>query len=109
LLGINPLTSTLGHDFLTPQPVKDADLFFLRTVIPDWGNAYAIQILRHLRDAAIMGKTKLLMMDRVLKYSCKDSSGATSEIELPADPPVPEGLLPSLGRASNMLYLMDMV
>jgi len=108
LLGLTHL-SALVHDFLTPQPVKDADLFFLRMIMHDWGHPYAVEILRHLRDAAIPGKTRLLLVDQVVKHSCKDSYGTTSEIELPADPPIPEGLLPNLGRASSMIYLVDMV
>lgn len=98
-----------GHNLFDPQPVKDADLFFLRCVIHDWANSYSVEILRHLRKAAAVGKTRLLLIDKVVSYSCKDYTSAISDIELPAELPIPEGLLPNLGRASSMNYLSDIL
>lgn len=80
------------HDFLKPQPVKDADLFFLRAITHDWGSSYVVKILRHLRDAAVVGKTRLLIIDQVAKYACKDDS-ATTGIHMPVISSGPDFLL----------------
>jgi hypothetical protein len=37
-----------AHDFFTPQTVKDAQVYFLRHVLHDWPDAYAIKILQQL-------------------------------------------------------------
>lgn len=58
----------------------------------DWSASYGIKILRHLREAAVVGKTKLVLIDQVVQYACK-SSGVSSDIKLPVVPPVPEFLL----------------
>lgn len=37
-----------AHDFFTEQPVKDADVYFLRWVLHDWSDSKAMTILRNL-------------------------------------------------------------
>ncbi|KAM0438573.1 hypothetical protein ACHAPT_001325 [Fusarium lateritium] len=55
----------LDYDFFTPQPVKGADVYLLRTIIHDWPDADAIKILRGIVEA--MGpSSRLLIMDMVL-------------------------------------------
>jgi len=93
------------HDFFTRQPVKDADIFLVRGVIHNWPLDYAIRILRHLRDAAVPGKTRLLMIDQIINYACK--GGAKTEIPGSAPPEVPEPLLPNLG--AQLSYLLDLL
>ncbi|KAH6654693.1 sterigmatocystin 8-O-methyltransferase [Truncatella angustata] len=36
------------HNFFTPQPVMDADAYFLRMIFHDWPDKEALTILRHL-------------------------------------------------------------
>ena len=38
----------MPHDFLTPQPVVDADVYLLRWVLHDWADSRAMVILRSL-------------------------------------------------------------
>ena len=45
----------MTHDFFTPQPVKDADVFFFRAIFHDWPDKYCIQILRNLIPALKKG------------------------------------------------------
>ncbi|KAA8642771.1 hypothetical protein EYZ11_002931 [Aspergillus tanneri] len=62
---VNSPVSFQQHDFFKPQPIREADVYFLRTIIHDWPLAEATQILGHI--AAAMGpKSKLLIMDIVL-------------------------------------------
>lgn len=39
------------HNFWTEQPIKDADVYFFKTIFHDWGDAYAVKILRALVPA----------------------------------------------------------
>ncbi|KAF4990515.1 hypothetical protein FGRMN_8415 [Fusarium graminum] len=55
----------LEYDFFTPQPVKHADVYLLRTILHDWPNSDAIKILQGVVKA--MGpSSRLLIMDMVL-------------------------------------------
>ncbi|GAA6061649.1 hypothetical protein JCM10212_002526 [Sporobolomyces blumeae] len=40
------------HDFFTPNPIKGADVYFMRAIVHDWPDAEAIKILSHLAEAA---------------------------------------------------------
>ncbi|KAI0167593.1 S-adenosyl-L-methionine-dependent methyltransferase [Pestalotiopsis sp. NC0098] len=43
------------HDFLTPQPVKGADVYLLRWILHDWSDKYSVIILRNLIPALKRG------------------------------------------------------
>lgn len=45
----------MTHDFFTPQPVKDADVYFFRAIFHDWPDKYCISILRSLIPALKKG------------------------------------------------------
>lgn len=40
-----------AHDFFTEQPVKNADMYFMRSILHDWSDKYAVLILRNLIPA----------------------------------------------------------
>ena len=68
-----------GHDFFHEQPVKGAKAYFLRTVIHDWPDKQAKQILGHIRDA--MGPDSRLLINEVLLPESKISAkSATSDL-----------------------------
>ncbi|GKU19078.1 sterigmatocystin 8-o-methyltransferase [Fusarium langsethiae] len=55
----------MEYDFFTPQPIKHADVYLLRTILHDWPDADAIKILQGV--AEVMGpSSRLLIMDMVL-------------------------------------------
>ncbi|KAJ6568854.1 O-methyltransferase [Mycena capillaripes] len=93
------------HSFFTAQPLKNAAVFLLRWIMHDWADPFAVQILRHLREAAAPD-TKLVTVDIILPYTCSDAC-VTTRIPGAARPPAPEPLLPNLGAASNMKYWLD--
>jgi hypothetical protein len=93
------------HDFFSPQPVKDADVFLLRGIMHNWGSSYAIKILRQLRDAAVVGKTKLVIIDPVVSYACR-TDFEREGIQMPEKPAVPEFLLPNVSELQNK-FLTD--
>lgn len=53
------------HSFLDPQPVKDADVYFFRTVIHNWSDDDSVRILSHLVQVMKPG-ARILIMDIVL-------------------------------------------
>jgi hypothetical protein len=91
-------TRSAEHNFFDEQPIKDADVFFMRSAIHNWGFSYAVKILRRLREAAVVGKTKLLMIDHIIPYACKTPSDVPESIVLPPEPYVSDLLLPNVRR-----------
>ncbi|GAA5908141.1 hypothetical protein JCM6882_005952 [Rhodosporidiobolus microsporus] len=70
----------LGHDFFTPQPVKNADIYLLRCIIHDWSDGESIKILKHLAAAA-GPLSKLILVEQPYDYlsSSSGSSGSKSK------------------------------
>lgn len=60
-----PNVTFMPHDFFTDQPVKGADVYFLRWILHDWSDKYAIQILRSLVPALKPG-AKVLVNEYVV-------------------------------------------
>lgn len=48
--------SGMEHDFLTPQPVKDADIYLLRWILHDWSDKYCVKVLQSLTPAFEKGR-----------------------------------------------------
>lgn len=48
------------HDFFSAQPVKHADVYFLRKILHDWPDEYAIKILQQLVPAMKSGARVLI-------------------------------------------------
>lgn len=57
--------SLMQHDFLTEQPVRDADVYFFRWIFHNWSDKYCIQILRNLIPALKDG-ARVVVNDNVL-------------------------------------------
>jgi len=103
------------RDFFTPQPVKDADIFLLRHILHDWSNSRAIEILKRLREAAVPGKTRMVVIDVIIQYACaadREQIGRVENVvfeEQGKKGEAPMGLLSNLGRASARNYLLDLM
>ncbi|KAJ5106492.1 hypothetical protein N7456_003167 [Penicillium angulare] len=52
------------HDFFQVQPVKNAKVYFMRTVLHDWPDKQAAQILSQIRDA--MGPESILLISETM-------------------------------------------
>ena len=61
--------SFMAHNFFTEQPVKGADVYFLRWILHDWSDKYAIMILRNLVPALKPG-ARVLVSDLCLSPPC---------------------------------------
>ncbi|KAM0563080.1 hypothetical protein ACHAPJ_001926 [Fusarium lateritium] len=55
----------IEYDFFTPQPVKHADVYLLRTILHDWPDADAVKILQGVVES-MSSSSRLLIMDMVL-------------------------------------------
>ncbi|KAH6851189.1 O-methyltransferase-domain-containing protein [Chaetomium sp. MPI-CAGE-AT-0009] len=54
-----------AHDFFTPQPVRGARYYYLRSVLHNWGDAQALDILRNLVPA-LAADSRLLIDETVV-------------------------------------------
>jgi hypothetical protein len=54
----------MGYDFFTPQPIKGAKAYYLRTVLHDWPDKQALQILARVRE--VMGPESLLLINETI-------------------------------------------
>ncbi|KZT74274.1 S-adenosyl-L-methionine-dependent methyltransferase [Daedalea quercina L-15889] len=55
----------VAHDFFAPQPIRDADVYFLRYVLHDWPDDECVAILAHLREA-MKPDSMVLVADHVI-------------------------------------------
>jgi hypothetical protein len=97
--------SHTAHDFFTPQPIKNAKVFFMRFISHNWPDPSMREILKHLRAAA-QPKTVLVIVDYILPYA--SPSNLHADISGAAMPPVPPPLLPNLGMVSAVPTGTDM-
>ncbi|THU93684.1 S-adenosyl-L-methionine-dependent methyltransferase [Dendrothele bispora CBS 962.96] len=96
------------HDFLSPQPIKDANVFLVKQILHNWSVGYTTRILRHLREAA-QPNTLLVIIENITPYACRIPSGTVDTIAGAADvKPAPEPLLPNYGGLSGTVYGLDM-
>lgn len=56
----------MQQDFFTEQPVKGADIYFLRWILHDWSDKYAVRILKALVPAMKDG-SKVVLFEWLLK------------------------------------------
>ncbi|KAJ7162731.1 O-methyltransferase [Mycena crocata] len=101
------------HNFLEPQPVKDAGAFLLRHVVHDWSDANVIIMLTHLRASALP-TTKLVIIENIAAPAlqagkeAKNVNPAVKNIPIGGAPsPAPPPLLENFGMAGVPLYYYD--
>jgi hypothetical protein len=76
--------SFLPHNFFTTQPVKNAEVYFLRMILHNYSDKYAVKILHLLMPAMKKGPrgSKLLIADQIMQpmhgSTSWDSSGGGS-------------------------------
>ncbi|RYP10033.1 hypothetical protein DL765_008232 [Monosporascus sp. GIB2] len=67
-----------AYDFFTKQVVRNADVYIFRTVLHDWPDSYAIQILQN-QVPAMKPRARILIND-----ICIDAQQATNSINMQA-------------------------
>ncbi|KIV82206.1 hypothetical protein PV11_04333 [Exophiala sideris] len=86
-----------AHDFFKKNPVKNADVYWLRHILHDWADAEAIDILSCIRNS--MGTNSRILIAEILMKT----TVASDEVEAARDP-----LLANYGQAMNFAHTMDL-
>ncbi|KAL8953358.1 MAG: hypothetical protein Q9222_000785 [Ikaeria aurantiellina] len=73
----------MAHDFLSPQPVIGARIYYLHNVLHDWDDAHAIQILRNISNAMVpSGQSVLILNEAVLPNTDVSLADATLDFTM---------------------------
>lgn len=77
---VAPRVSFYSHDFFTTQPVKNADVYFLRMIFLNYSDKYAVKILHNLMPAMKKGPggSKLLIADQIMTPMLGSSSSESA-------------------------------
>ena len=59
----------MAHDMFTEQPIKDADVYYLRWILHDWSDKYCVKIMRALIPALKSG-ARIVISERCLEPPC---------------------------------------
>ncbi|KAG8911488.1 hypothetical protein FRC00_006407 [Tulasnella sp. 408] len=95
------------HDFFQTQPVKGADVYFVRFILHNWSDEACIEILKNLHDAAD-DKSRLLIVEAVVSHACHDvGSLKDSGVEGAYPTPMPKPLPANGGRAVGFEACFD--
>ncbi|KZT74224.1 S-adenosyl-L-methionine-dependent methyltransferase [Daedalea quercina L-15889] len=74
----------LSHDFFTEQPVKGADVYFLRCILHDWPDDDCVKILSRLREA-MSADSRILVADMVIHPPLGSMHLTSAPAPLPAN------------------------
>ncbi|KAA8571902.1 hypothetical protein EYC84_001853 [Monilinia fructicola] len=63
---LDPTIERVGYNFFTPQPIKNARVYFYHHILHDWSDYKCLEILQNLKEAMKPGYSKLLIHDMIL-------------------------------------------
>lgn len=73
-----------SHDFFEPNPVKEADVYWLRYIMHDWSDGFCIQILASIKQS--MGpRSRILICDQVMNTTLGSKEVTPAPLPLPAN------------------------
>jgi O-methyltransferase domain len=67
------------HDFFQPEPIKGAQIYFMRYIIHDWPDADALRILGNVRDA-MSSESRLLVCDRIIMPTYRSHADGGNDV-----------------------------
>ncbi|KAI0541762.1 S-adenosyl-L-methionine-dependent methyltransferase [Xylaria digitata] len=74
----------IPHDFFHENPVRGAEIYWLRNVIHDWSDDYCIDILRKLK-ASMEPTSRILIADQVMNTTLGSGELQSAPSPLPAN------------------------
>jgi len=69
-----------AHDFFTPQPIKGAKTYYMKSVLHDWPDAESVTILKNLAAGMEKGYSKLFLNEYVVP--AKDAKWMATGLDL---------------------------
>ena len=69
----------MSHNFFTEQPVKNANVYFLRLILHDWSDEYCMRILRNLVPA-LGSNSKIIINDYCVPDLIPQASSAFRDL-----------------------------
>jgi hypothetical protein len=77
-----------SHDFFTPQPIKNADVYLFRFILHDWPDKYAIRILQNtvpaLKNGARMIVAEMVQSPPGTAPAWKERFGTSLDMQMMA-------------------------
>ncbi|KAL9938006.1 hypothetical protein V8E36_003551 [Tilletia maclaganii] len=91
----------MPHNFFEPEPVLDADVYWMRYIMHDWSDSFCIDILKNIKPA-LDGRpdARLLIADQIMVT-------AHGSDLLPADSRAPEPLPANFGAPARFSHERD--
>ncbi|KAF2821202.1 O-methyltransferase A [Ophiobolus disseminans] len=87
----------MPHDFFNAQPIKSADVYWLRYILHDWSDEYCVKILSAIRSS--MGpQSRILICDQVMNTT----------LGCPELPPAPAPLPANWGYYTRYSHQRDL-
>ncbi|KAL4911319.1 hypothetical protein BDW74DRAFT_184702 [Aspergillus multicolor] len=68
------------HDFFNPQPIKGARVYSFKTVLHNWADDQAVEILKNTAQSFTPGYSKLWILDRVVPETGADKVTAWQDM-----------------------------
>jgi hypothetical protein len=72
----------MGHNFLDPQPVKGARVYYFRSIFHDWDDQISRKILRNTVSAMAPDYSRILIVDFVLPDTATPLMQASLDIQM---------------------------
>ncbi|KAK6336861.1 hypothetical protein TWF718_009650 [Orbilia javanica] len=72
------------HDFFEDNPIKEADIYWLRHILHDWSDDYCVKILKGIK-AGMGPRSKLLICEQVMNTTYGDPQLPSAPSLLPAN------------------------
>lgn len=70
----------MAHDIMTPQPIKNARIYYLHIVLHDFPDSAARHILSMLVPAMLRGRSKILIHEMVMWPQNNNSTATASDV-----------------------------
>lgn len=72
----------MAHNMFTPQPIKGARAYYMRSVLHDWPDHKVLEILEQLKVVMTPGYTRLLLNEFVIKNEKPDWRASSLDVFL---------------------------
>ncbi|KUI55027.1 Demethylsterigmatocystin 6-O-methyltransferase [Cytospora mali] len=80
MANVGPKVKAVAYDFFKPQPVRDSRIYFLHSILHDWPDKLATEILENLKPAFKKGYSRLVVTDVVIPAEKPSIMQATHDL-----------------------------